>query len=353
MNDEKVLDVVVIGGGQAGLGIGYYLQTSGLNFLILDAHANTGDPWRERWDSLALFTPRTFAALPGKKFSKKYAYYPTKDETANYMEAYAKKFHLPIRYNRRVKSVQKSDGTFTIMTAEETIIAKQVVIATGPYNKPFIPDAAKNLSDRVYQIHSSQYKNPHQVPKGDVLVVGGGNSGAQIAEDLHLSHNVTLATSGEPRFLPESVGGISIYWLFYIFGLLRGRKKSVAAWYIDRKKEAVLGKNTEVLISEHKVKLIPHRVTSSEQNIVWFTDGSSEKVSNIVWTTGFKADYSWIRIAGVTGKKGTPIHVDGVSPVEGLYWMGLFRQAHLNSSIIDGIGADARHVAAHIAKNNQ
>ena len=351
MNSETVFDVVVIGGGQAGLGIGYYLKQSGLNFVILDSHKKTGDPWRERWDSLKLFTPRPFAALPGKKLSKWYSYYPTKDETAEYMEAYADEYQLPIHHGCNAKKITKHDDIFFVETADNTYKANQIVIATGPYNRPFIPGAAEGLDDEVFQLHSSEYKNPAQIPMGDVLVVGGGNSGAQIAEDLHTTHDVTLATSGEPRFLPESIGGLSIYWLFYIFGLLRGRKRSLAAWYIDRKKEAVLGQNTEVLIREKKVQLIPHRLTSCEGNHVTFADGSSRRVSSVIWTTGFKADYSWIDIDGVTDEKGMSLHQDGVSSIDGLYFMGLFRQSRLNSSIIDGIGADARHIAAHIARS--
>jgi len=346
-NDYEVL---VVGGGQAGLGIGYYLKKSGLHFVILDAHEKTGDPWRERWDSLKLFTPRPFAALPGKKLSKRYSYYPTKDETAEYMEAYADEFALPIHHGCTVEKVTKQGDRFIVETTDTVYRAKQIVIATGPYNRPFIPDAATGLDTTVYQLHSSDYKNPAQIPRGDVLVVGGGNSGAQIAEDLHHTHSVTLATSGEPRFLPESIGGLSIYWLFYIFGLLRGRKRSVAAWYIDRKKEAVLGQNTEVLIRENKVQLIPYRVTGCEGTKVSFDDGSSRQVSSVIWTTGFKADYSWIDIDGVTNEEGTPLHQDGVSSIDGLYFMGLFRQSRLNSSIIDGIGADARHIATYIAR---
>ncbi|GAC1391901.1 MAG: NAD(P)/FAD-dependent oxidoreductase [Candidatus Saccharimonadales bacterium] len=348
MIEPKIYDVMVIGGGQAGLGIGYYLKRSNRSFVIVDASARTGDPWRKRWDSLELFTPRPFAALPGLKVSKKYHYYPRKDEIADYFESYAITFKLPILHNCYVSKLTKTADIFNATTPSGIIKARQVVLASGPFHKPFIPECAKNLSSSVRQLHSLDYKKPTQVPRGDVLVVGGGNSGAQLAMELSRNHPVTIATSDKPWFLPSQICGISIYWFFYLIGALRSNQTSKLSQYVRRRGDGIIGKELQVLIREKKVRLIPFKLSDCHGTRTTFEDGTHINVSNIIWATGFKADYSWVEIKDVTDRKGLPRHDKGISNIEGLYWLGLPWQRKLNSSIINGVTQDAQYIYKHL-----
>ena len=348
MNESKIYDVLVIGGGQAGLGIGYYLKRSCKTFVIVDASTRTGDPWRQRWDSLELFTPRPFAALPGLKVSKKYQYYPLKDEIADYFESYVHTFELPIIHDTRITKLTKSNGVFSADTASGVIQARQVVIANGPFHKPFIPDCAKHLAPIVWQLHSLDYKNSSQVPNGNVLVVGGGNSGAQLAMELSKTHAVTIATSGAPWFLPSQILGISVYWFFYMFGALRSDKDSKLSKYVRRRGDGIIGKELQTLVRAKKVNLITYKLTDCSGANVQFKNGTSITVDNILWATGFMPDYSWVDVDGATDTKGLPMHKAGVSPIEGLYWLGLPWQRKLNSSIINGVAQDAKYVFKRI-----
>lgn len=344
MVEPKIYDVLVIGGGQAGLGIGYYLKKSNTSFVIVDSSARTGDPWRRRWDSLELFTPRPFAALPGLKVSNKYHYYPLKDEIADYFESYAQAFELPILHNSYVTRLTKYVGVYSATTQAAIIQARQVVIANGPFHKPFIPLCAKNLDTTVWQLHSLNYKIPSQVPNGDVLIVGGGNSGAQLAMELSKTHTVTVATSGKPWFLPAQIFGISIYWFFYLFGALSSNKDSKLSQYVRRRGDGIIGKELQTLVKAGAVRLIPHKLSGCSGTGATFADGTTITVSNILWATGFKPDYSWIEIDDVTDRKGLPIHNGGISKIKGLYWLGLPWQRNLNSSIINGVTQDAKHI---------
>lgn len=351
MTEPKIYDVLVIGGGQAGLGIGYYLKRSDMSFVIVDASARTGDSWRQRWDSLELFTPRPFAALPGLKVSKKYHYYPLKDEIADYFESYSQTFELPILHSTLVTKLTKSKSVFCASTTSGAFKAKQVVIASGPFHKPFIPDSAKNLDSDVWQLHSVDYKKPSQVPNGDVLVVGGGNSGAQLAMELSKTHSVTIATSGKPWFLPSQIFGISVYWFFYLFGALRSDKDSKLSNYVRRRGDGIIGKELQALIKKGTVRLIPYKLTDCHNTTATFKNGSKISVSNILWASGFKPDYSWIDVDGATDKSGLPIHKGGISQIDGLYWLGLPWQRKLNSSIINGVTQDAKYVFKRIVRH--
>lgn len=344
MTEPKIYDVLVIGGGQAGLGIGYYLKRSNTPFVIVDASAQTGDPWRQRWDSLELFTPRPFAALPGLKVSKKYHYYPLKDEIADYFESYAQTFELPIMHDTRITKLTKSKGIFSATTDSGAIQARQVVIANGPFHKPFIPDCAKNLDPTVWQLHSLDYKKPDQVPDGSVLIVGGGNSGAQLAHELSKTHSVTIATSGQPWFLPSRIFGISVYWFFYLFGALKSSKDSKLSSYVRRRGDGIIGKELQTLVRTGFVKLIPYKLSDCHGTRATFENGTSITVDNILWATGFKPDYSWIDLDGATDRRGLPLHKHGMSQIDGLFWLGLPWQRKLNSSIINGVTGDAKYV---------
>src|SRR5215212_2903197 len=195
------LDTVVVGGGQAGLAMGYYLAAQHRDFVILDAAARVGDTWRNRWDSLRLFTPAFHSGLPGMPFPAPGRSFPTKDQTADYLEAYASRFRLPVRLRRRVQSLSRHDGGYLVHADDERYTAAHVVVTTGPYHHPHIPSFAGGLDPTITQLHSSHYRNPDQLPDGDALVVGAGNSGAEIAVELAATHRPTwpAPTSGTRR----------------------------------------------------------------------------------------------------------------------------------------------------------
>lgn len=344
------VDVLIIGGGQAGLGAGYYLKATKKSFVIVDAALRTGDSWRERWDSLKLFTPRPFAALPGMKVPKSYHYYPTKNEIADYFESYAKTFSLPIRHGAAVTKLVYKNGVYTAHTKNEVIHAKQVIIASGPYQKPSIPACAAKLSKKIVQLHSSQYKNLSQVPKGDVLVVGGGNSGAQLAAELARDHRVTVAASGQPWFLPASIAGVSLYWYIFLTRILAADKDSFVGRYVQRRGDGIVGRELQGLVKQGRVELIAHRLKDCDGDTVHFSNGKQKTVTNIMWATGFKPAYDWIEVNGALDKAGKPKQTDGISPVSGLYWLGLPWQSALNSAIINGIKKEAAVIVDHIPK---
>src|SRR5205809_551881 len=215
-------DVLVIGGSQAGLAVGYYLAQRGLRFVILDAGAEIGHVWRSRWDSLTLFTPAQYSGLPGMAFPSPKDTYPSKDDVASYLQGYVSAFDLPVRLNAKVTSLRQRDGAYFVATADEELTASQVVVATGPFQVPLIPPIARDLDESVFQVHSADYRNPAQLPEGGhVLVVGGGNSGFQIAEELAATRRVDLAVGNRVPSLPQRLLGKDLFWWLSGIGFMR------------------------------------------------------------------------------------------------------------------------------------
>lgn len=348
-NHHTNTQVTVIGGGQAGLGIAHHLKLAGISFVVLDANSRIGDPWRKRWDSLELFTPRPFASLPGLKVSKKYAYYPKKNEIADYFESYSNKFEFPIKMESVVTNISKKSNSYVIETNRKTYYSSDIVIATGPYTKAFIPDFANKLGKNVHQIHSSEYKNPDQVKGNTVVIVGGGNSATQLTEELYQAgKSVTLISSKMPWFLPKTILGVSSYWWFYLSGILTANANSSISRYVRKRGDGIIGRGAKKLIDS---KLVSHelsRVVDATQDCLILENGKIIPVSVVIWATGFKPEYPWLNIAGVIGSNGEPIQHLGISPVAGVYWVGLPWQSRMNSGIINGIDHDARLVAEHI-----
>jgi putative flavoprotein involved in K+ transport len=191
MSDQQ-LGTVIIGGGQAGLAVGYHLRQRGLPFVILDQHERVGDAWRNRWDTLRLFTPARYSGLPGMPFPVSPSSYPTKDETADYLETYARRFELPVRTRVKVHRLSKIGDRFEVICGERTLFAENVVVATGAYSKSRVSPFARELDESIVQLHSKEYRNPSQIQQGGVLVVGAGNSGAEIAIELASHHRTWL-----------------------------------------------------------------------------------------------------------------------------------------------------------------
>jgi putative flavoprotein involved in K+ transport len=219
---EQQLDVVVVGGSQAGLAMAWHLAQQGLRFVVLEAAPELGHNWRSRWDSLKLFTPAQYDALPGMAFPAPADTYPTKDPVADYLQAYAKAFDLPVQLNAKVTELRRlDDGSFEVRTADATYRARQVVVATGPFQVPFVPPPAAKLDASVAQVHSANYRNPQTLPEGPVLVVGGGNSGFQIAEELAATRTVDLSIATTYPMLPQRRAGRDLFWWLTRLGLMR------------------------------------------------------------------------------------------------------------------------------------
>ena len=342
------LDVVVVGAGQAGLGTAYWLQRLGAPSLqVLDAEP-VGESWRQRWDSLQLFTPRRFSGLPGLPFPRGTTRSPSRLEMADYLGAYAARFCLPVRTAVRVECVQQAGTGFALTTSDGPVTARQVVLASGPFRRPHVPAAAGGLDPSVHQLHSLHYRRPSDIPAGRVLVVGGGNSAAQLALELAATHDVTVASPGPLWFLPEDVLGVSMYWWTLLTGVLNAGGEARVSRYIRGRGDAIVGRQLQSLIRQGRVRLLPHRVVSAEGDRIGLADGSQVQVAAVLWCTGFRPDTGWVDVPGALDETGAPLHEAGASPVPGLHWMGLPWQTRLNSSIIDGVDRDARRTARRV-----
>lgn len=344
-----MLDIIVIGAGQAGLSMGYYLQQGGYNFVIFDGKKRIGDTWRNRYDSLILFTPKSYSSLPGMRLEGDKNAFPTKDEIADYLEAYAKRFLLPVKTETTVLKVQKIKSTFEVTTDKGIFHSKHVIIASGAFQKPFIPSISQSLSHEVFQIHSSQYQSPKMIPDGPVLVIGGGNSGTQIATELAENREVTIAISHPFKFLPLNILGKSIfYWLEKMGLLFAGTDTRRGLWF-RKQSDPIFGLELKHLIRKERIHIKP-RVIKTQGREIMFNDHSKTSVQNIIWSTGFVPDYKWIDIEGVLDANGFPLHNRGLSPIQGLYYIGLPWQHQRGSALICGVGKDAEFLYSVLKK---
>ncbi len=315
---------------------------------VLDA-APVGQSWLDRWDSLTLFTPRRFSALPGMPFPAGAGRYPTRTEMAGYLTAYARRFDLPVETGVPVRRLSRDASGFLARTSSGVIRARHVVVATGPFQRPRRPAASRGLDPAVGQLHSSQYRRPADVAGGAVLVVGGGNSAAQLAVELAAAgRDVTVVSPGPPWYLPEDILGVSMYWWIYLTGVLNADREARVSRYIRARGDAIVGTRLRTLVRRGRVRLFTQRVTGAHEHDVVLADGTVVPVTSVLWCTGFDPNTSWIDVPGATKEDGTPTHSRGVSPVAGLHWMGLPWQTRLNSSIIDGVDRDARATARRI-----
>jgi putative flavoprotein involved in K+ transport len=350
--NNKAYDVIIIGAGQAGLSMGYCLKRSNLSFIILDKSAAPGEIWRNRYDSLTLFTPRSYSSLPGLVLSGSENIYPTKDEIADYLGVYAQTFSLPIQYHTNVQQLTQTQGRFQLITDQGDYYSQNVVVATGPFQHPFVPAFTKSISETVYQLHSSEYKNPSQLKKGSVLVVGGGNSGAQIAVELSKERKTYLSVGHKMKFLPQDIGKKSIFWFIDKAGLFRASVNSMVGRFLKNQQDPIFGLELKHLLKNKTVEL-KSKTISVEKDTFTFEDGSRIKVDNVIWSTGFTSDYSWIDISSVLGEKGLPIHERGITSVKGLFFLGLPWQHNRSSALIKGVGADAEYLLQHICERER
>jgi putative flavoprotein involved in K+ transport len=341
-----MLDVVVIGAGQAGLAMGYFLARQGRKFVILDRAESIAAAWRDRWDSLTLFTPRRYNSLPGLAFPGDPDGYPTRDEVIAYLEQYAERFELPIELNRPVRRLTAEDGRFVLEVDGKTIEADQVVVATGPFQTPYVPEVAPHLAPEVVQTHSTGYRNPSDVPEGTVLVVGGGNTGFQIAEELSATHRVYLAVGSRQMPLPQRLLGRDLFWWLTKFRLIQKTVESRLGRRM-RERETLIGSSPRRLRRRYGVDLKP-RVVGASGRTVRFADGSELEVDAVIWATGYRPDHSWIELP-VFDAHGRVVHRRGVTNVPGLYFLGLTWQYTRGSALLGWVKGDAEFIAERIA----
>jgi putative flavoprotein involved in K+ transport len=344
------LDVLVIGGGQAGLAMGHHLAQRGLRFEIVDVGAEIGTAWRSRWDSLRLFTSGRYDNLPGMPFPAAPGTYPGKDDVVHYLQAYAARFKLPVRLNTNVESLTRSDGGYLAKAGSEALEARQVVVATGPFQVPFIPLLASGLDTGMYQVHSAHYRNPAAVPPGRVLVVGAANSGCQIARELSATHRVELSVGHRLPVIPQRPLGRDIWTWATALRLDRVTSGSRLGRRLAGR-DQVIGAGPRQLTRRHGIQIRPP-ATKTAGRTVTFSDGSAADFDAVVWATGFRADHTWIDIPDVHDQQGHILHTRGVTPSPGLYMLGLTWQHTRGSALLGWVGADAAFLAEQIATAN-
>jgi putative flavoprotein involved in K+ transport len=346
-SDRPPLDVLVIGGGQAGLAIGYQLARDGCRFEIMDAAPEIGHVWRSRWDSLRLFTSGRYDNLPGLPFPAAADAYPGKDDVAEYLQAYAAQFRLPMRLNTAVTSLTSTAGVYVAKAGHEAIEARQVVLATGPFQVPFTPQVSAQLHADVSQLHSINYRRPDNLPPGRVLVVGGSNSGCQIALELSTTHTVELSVGQQVPTIPQRPLGRDVWSWATALHLDRVTAESRLGRRLS-KRDQIIGTGPRQLTRRHAVQLRP-RVTGVAARAVTFADGSTAEYDAVLWATGFTHDNTWIDIPGVTDEAGRIRQLRGVTPSPGLYTLGLTWQHTRGSALLGWVGNDAAYLAQQIA----
>ena len=356
MATRQRVETVIVGGGQAGLVTGYHLAKRGREFLILEGNDKIGDSWRNRWDSLRLFTPAKFSGLDGWRFPAPTTSFPTKDEMGDYLEAYAEKFKLPHRTRVRVESVSKNGRGYVVTTADATYEADNVVVATGAERIPRTPDFAPELDRSIRQMHSADYKGPHQLQDGPVLVVGLGNSGAEIAMEVQRTHETYV--SGKPSAeLPFKHGPAMARFVFPIIRFM-GLHVVTIRTPIGRKVRPKFVKLAAPLIRTKTKDLVAAgaelvgRTVGVRDGRPVLEDGRVLDVRNVIWCTGFREDYSWVDVPAFDAE-GTPQHKRGVaSEAPGLYFIGLRFQYAAASDVLPGVGRDAAYIAKQIASRS-
>ncbi len=353
---ERV-ETVIVGGGQAGLSVGYHLARRDRPFVILDVNERTGDSWRKRWDSLRLFTPARYDGLPGMPFPAPAWSFPTREQMADYLEAYAARFHLPVRTGVGVDALSREGDRYILASGDQRFEADHVVVATGAYRNRWIPDFASELDPGIVQLHSSEYRSPSQLQEGDVLVVGAGNSGAEIAVEVSRAHRTRLSgrTTGH---IPVRHGGAASRFIFRLVKFL-GHRVLTRKTPIGRKVvPKLISRGTPLIrvrpkeITAAGIERVP-RVVRVREGLPVLGDDRAIKVENVIWCTGFRPDFRWINLP-VFGEDGQPVHYRGVVESEpGLYFVGLLFLYALSSDVLPGVGRDAEHIAKRIASDER
>lgn len=345
MEDEaRDFDVVVIGGGQAGLAVGYYLRRTSLRWTILDAQEGPGGAWPHAWRSLRLFSPARYSSLPGWMMPGGDAY-PTRDEAIDYLARYEERYALPVRRPVRVAAVRREDGGFRLESDAGGWRARAVVSATGTWAAPYVPEVPGRDLFRGEQLHSSRYASPGEFAGKRVLVVGGGNSGAQVLAELSKVADATWVTLTPPTFLPDHVDGR--YLFEAATALLRARQEGrepprPPMGDVVMVPPVVEARERGVLVG------VAHFARFTSTGVVW-PDGREERIDAVIWCTGFRPALEHLRPLGVAGPDGR-IRVEGTRSVaEPMLWLvGYGDWTGFASATLIGVGRSARTTVREI-----
>ncbi|HEY1390829.1 MAG TPA: NAD(P)/FAD-dependent oxidoreductase [Ktedonobacterales bacterium] len=352
-NQTLSYDTIVIGGGQAGLASGYYLKRHQRDFVILDANERIGDSWRQRWDSLHLFTYARYDGLAGMPFPAPANSFPTKDAMADYLEAYAARFALPVRTGVRVDGLAREEGRFVVTAGDLRFMADHVVVAMGNDQQPRVPTYAGELDSGIVQLHSSAYRNPSQLQDGGVLIVGAGNSGAEIAMEVARSHPTWLSGRhvGHVPFRIEGFGAklIGTYLVIrvgfhHVLTVDTPIGRKVRAKFKSGGNPLVRTKPKDLVAAG--VERVP-RTAGVRDGLPVLVDGRILDVTNVIWSTGYHPGFSWIKLPILNGDE--PLHERGIVTKEpGLYFVGLEFLYAASSATVQGVSRDAERVVRAI-----
>jgi putative flavoprotein involved in K+ transport len=348
----RQIDILVIGGGQAGLAAGYHLARTGLSYLIVDRQARVGDSWRNRYDSLTLFTPRALSALPGLLLDGDPEGYPARDEFADYLENYAGYFALPVYTGSCVTWLQRwTDDRFVAQFDDgKLVVTKAVIVATGAFQKPRIPDAGAGFGPAIRQLSTESYRNSSDVPSGTVLVVGDGASGRDIAAELSATHDVVLALGRSRRLFPERALGKSTWWWLQKLGLLRV-KPDTAIGRLMRRADPIPDRGRSLGKLKNMGVAMSARLVSSQDRTAFFADETSRTIDAVIWCIGYQDDSAWLQIPGSTHSNGTFKQDGGLSQTKGLFHLGRPWQRNRASALVMGAGEDASVVVSLSVKH--
>jgi putative flavoprotein involved in K+ transport len=342
--DALVLDVLVVGAGQAGVATGYFLQRAGVRFLLLDGSARVGDSWRRRYDSLVLFSPRSFSALPDLVMPGDPDGYPTKDEIANYLERYANLFRFPLALQENLACLERRGDYFVGRTSRgRHLVSRAVIVATGAFQRSAIPRWAASIPPGITQLGADTYRNQGQLPSGRVLVVGGGGSGRQIALELTRSHEVSLSVGTRITITPQRVLGRDVMVWFDRLGFLRA-DKATARGRFARAHESFPGPHLrDSALRRSGVHLRPRTTAVTSEGFA-FADGSRATFEAVIWACGYEDRSGWLQVPGAVDANGNHIEDRGVSPIPGLFYVGRSWQTSRASALLCGVAADASRI---------
>ncbi|HEV8671281.1 MAG TPA: NAD(P)-binding domain-containing protein [Candidatus Limnocylindria bacterium] len=350
MQSGERIETVIVGGGQAGLAVGYELKKAGRRFVIVDAHARVGDAWRTRWDSLRAFTPAIISGLHGMPMPGPRWAFPTKDDLADYFEAYAARFELPVRTGVTVTRVSRDDQRFIVDTSGGRIEADNVVIASGHEHTPNIPSFAQDIDPAILQIHSKDYRRPTQLRPGPALVVGAGNSGAEIALEISRTHPTFL--SGRYRRGPVGPSRHPLLTLaimpfvFHVFTIDTPIGRKMQPKLVNSSVPVERVRKRELVAAG--VELVSRTIGVRDGSPV-LDDGRALDVANVIWCTGYRTDLSWIDLP-VVGEDGEPMQRRGVvQSIPGLYFVGRRFQYSFVSGLLSGVARDGAYIARQVA----
>jgi len=358
-SNNRRFDTVIIGAGQGGLAVGYHLANQGRRFAILDAEDDVGDNWRRHYDSLRLYSAAQYNSLPGMPFPAPRWSFPTRDQVADYLKAYAAEFDLPVRGSTKVNRLSRNGNGYVVTVGDEELETDNVVVATGTFGRPFVPDFSADLDPEIIQLHSSEYKNPSQLRDGPVLVVGAAHSGADIALELAgVGHKTVLSGRHTGQF-PFDIESRRMRIVWPILSFVARRVLTIRTPMGRRLRRKMREHGGPLLrvrardLEAAGVERVFDRTTGAEKGQPVLDGGHAVEVSNVVWCTGFRQRFDWIDLP-VIGDDGWPLEHRGVvdsSP--GLYFMGLAFQYAFASALFIGVEQDAAYLAKHLIRRHR